>query len=148
MANFTIPKDFPIGKGFRPRAVDPPSPTGAVCEVCPRRDDMDLIVLGEKFDNALLFLVDLAPGLNRLIPVDHTHTVDKIFIIAQRHTGILRKCLRREQRPAPAQLTACYPFVKALEHSSTRTLLQCYPFGITPLNALVFCSAQMLSIAS
>src|SRR5437660_6673199 len=62
-------KNLAIGEVHGACTIDPRTPTDVIGNIRSRGDNVDLIVLIKKVGNALLFLMNFAPGRDRVIKV-------------------------------------------------------------------------------
>src|SRR5579859_4762453 len=113
-----------IGKVFCASAVDPFPAAHAIADVGAGGDDVNFIVPLKKLDDTLLFHVYFAPGRNRIIQIEQTYAIDKIFIITERHARVLRAGMGRKQGAAPAYLAICHTLERAFEKRGISAALQ------------------------
>src|SRR5215217_4731885 len=85
-----------------------PGPAGDTeAQVRTRRGDVDLAALLEPGDHAGLPRRKLAPGSDRIGPVEHTGHLQERGELVGRHLGVLGVSGGREDRGRPAVFTPC-----------------------------------------
>src|SRR5258708_8136901 len=128
-------EDFTIGKVFCTCTVNPFAPTHAISNICIRGDDVNFIVLVEEFDNTLLLSMNFTPPCNRIVLIEQTCGIYKIFVIAQGHARILSVGIGRKQCSAPTGLPLAQPLQRTFKEASARLAPLRYPFGINTAQA-------------
>src|SRR5262249_47655716 len=106
-------EDLAVWKVLAAIGVKPASAGGVVGQVSIGRDQLDNLFCPQEVGDALLIVVDGLPGCDWVVGVELAGGIDKILVLGQRHVGILRSSVGREQRQAPISLPGVDAGVKS-----------------------------------
>ena len=83
-------KDLAVGEILAPVGVDPAAPSGVICQVGVRRNQANNLLGAEEVGDALLLIVNRDPSRDWVVGAELAGGVDEIFVVGQRHIGVLR----------------------------------------------------------